>query len=165
MLWPLAVHGNPGIQESDWEHASLVRTALVHQETRRETDTCTGHVEALTPMKCNTWVNWTYKPWRLSWVCLVCKIRHYFHWAMIITAHKRSLRRLCFYTCLSVFLFTVGEYLGRYPPGQVHPPLGRYMPQQCILGYGSTSGRYASYWNAFLLQIRLVESYAFYTTY
>ena len=27
----------------------------------------------------------------------------------IFTAHKRSLRRLCFYTCLSVILFTVGE--------------------------------------------------------
>ena len=40
-------------------------------------------------------------------------------------------------------------------PGQVHPPwagtppLGRYSP--CIAGIRSTSGRYASYWNAFLL--------------
>ena len=46
----------------------------------------------------------------------------------IITARKRSLRRLCFYTCVSVILFTEGEYLNRYPPGrythpgQVHPP-------------------------------------------
>ena len=31
-----------------------------------------------------------------------------------------KLRRLCFYTCLSVHR---GEYLGRYPPwDQVHPP-------------------------------------------
>ena len=36
--------------------------------------------------------------------------------------------KVIFYTCLSVILFTGGEYLGRYPPGpgtpphQVHPP-------------------------------------------
>ena len=46
------------------------------------------------------------------------------------------------------------------PPGQVHP-LGRYTPMQVPPGAGtphpamhawirSTSGRYASYWNAFL---------------
>ena len=40
----------------------------------------------------------------------------------LFTARKRSLRRLCFYTCLSVILFTGGEV-----PGQVHPP-GRYTP-------------------------------------
>ena len=74
----------------------------------------------------------------------------------IFTARKRSLRRLCFYTCLSVHR---GEYLGRYPPRQVTPlrastpppgqvrPLGRYTPwagtppgqvqpppEQCMLG-------------------------------
>ena len=73
--------------------------------------------------------------------CLICDIN-------IFTAHKRSLRRLCFYTCLSVILFPGREYLGRYPlplgrytpragtpPRQVHPPgqdtpfpLGRYTP-------------------------------------
>ena len=37
---------------------------------------------------------------------------------VIIRAHKRSLRRLCFYTCLSVILFTGGV------PGQVHPQAG-----------------------------------------
>ena len=48
---------------------------------------------------------------------------------LIITARKRSLRRLCFYTCLSFILFTVGEYLTRYPPHQVHtPPQTRYTP-------------------------------------
>ena len=42
------------------------------------------------------------------------------------------------------------------PPGQVHPPLGRHTPWQvhprehCMLGDTTTSGRYASYWNAFL---------------
>ena len=42
----------------------------------------------------------------------------------------------------------------RYTPtpwDQVHPP-GRYPPrEQCMLGDTATSGRYASYWNAFLL--------------
>ena len=57
--------------------------------------------------------------------------------AWIFTARKQSLRRLCFHRCLSVHR---GEYLGRYPPGQVHPPwqvhppagtpLGRYTPWQ-----------------------------------
>ena len=45
----------------------------------------------------------------------------------IFTARKRSLRRLCFNTCLSVH--GGREYLGRYPPGrytprQVHPQAG-----------------------------------------
>ena len=35
------------------------------------------------------------------------------HYIIIFTARKRSLRRLCFYTCLSVILFTVGR--GWYP--------------------------------------------------
>ena len=73
----------------------------------------------------------------------------------LITARKRSLQMLCFYTCLSVILFTGGEYLGRYPPGRYTPqqvhPLGRYTPQQvhpqagtpptqCMLGYGQQAG-------------------------
>ena len=125
---------------------------------------------------------------------------------IIFTARKRSLRRLCFYTCLSVILFTggvpgqvhppgqvhhpqagrppqAGTPLGRYtpmagvpPPGQVHPPLGRYTPPRqahplagtppgqvhppgrypppgssACWEIRATSGRYASYWNAFLL--------------
>ena len=37
-----------------------------------------------------------------------------------------KLRRLCFYTCLSVILFT-GGVPGQVPPGQVHRP-GRYTP-------------------------------------
>ena len=39
---------------------------------------------------------------------------------LIITARKRSLRRLCFYTCLSVILFTgkVGLQLGGLHPGR-----------------------------------------------
>ena len=42
------------------------------------------------------------------------------------TARKRSLRRLCFYTCLSVILFTGGlsasVYAGIHPPGKQTPP-------------------------------------------
>ena len=81
---------------------------------------------------------------------------------------------------LSVILFTGGEYLGRYTPQQVHPlgrctlgqvhPLGRYTPQAGTPHWAGTPpwvgtpprqvhppirmsmrGRYASYWNAFLL--------------
>ena len=60
---------------------------------------------------------------------------------VFVTARKQSLRRLCFYTCLSVILFTVGgsTWAGT-PPGQEPPragtplppsrytPLGRYTP-------------------------------------
>ena len=51
----------------------------------------------------------------------------------LITARKRSLRRLCFYTCLSVILFTEGV------PGQVHPQAGTppgqvHLREQCMLG-------------------------------
>ena len=67
---------------------------------------------------------------------------------------------------LSVILFTWGEYLGRYPPsGRYTPgrytPLGRYpnplagTPPAMHAGIWSTSGRYASYWNAFLLDMKL----------
>ena len=57
----------------------------------------------------------------------------------IITTRKQSLRRLCFYTCLSVIQFTggitrAGTPLGRYLPG-------RYtLPWQCMLGYGQQVG-------------------------
>ena len=86
-----------------------------------------------------------------------------------------KLRRLCFYTCLSVILFTEGEYHGRYPSEQVHPhhvhpreqvcpragtcpskynpgqvhPQGRYP-----LADGYCCGPYASYWNAFLFTLQ-----------
>ena len=53
---------------------------------------------------------------------------------------------------------------GRHPPGQTsplgRPTMGRHPPAQCMLGYTpprpvhagirSTSGQYASHWNAFL---------------
>ena len=41
------------------------------------------------------------------------------------------------------------HFLGRYTPGQVHPP--QVHPLAVHARIRSTSGRYASYWNAFLL--------------
>ena len=83
----------------------------------------------------------------------------------IFTTHKRSLRRLCFYTCLSCILFTgglacmarggcawPGGMRGRGMGGMraMHAPLP---PQPDTTRYGrSMSGRYASYWNAFLFK-------------
>ena len=66
------------------------------------------------------------------------------HWKLIITPCKRSLRRLCFHRCLSVH---GGGVCGREAciMGGVHAPSGRYYE------IWSMSGRYASYWNAFLL--------------
>ena len=64
---------------------------------------------------------------------------------------------------LSVILFTRGGGVsgqvppGRYTPGQVHPP-GRYSPSPSVHAWiRSTSGRYASYWNAFLFLLILDE--------
>ena len=44
-----------------------------------------------------------------------------------------------------------GEYLGRYPSGQVHPP-GQVQLPAMHAGIRSISGRYPSYWNAFSLK-------------
>ena len=66
----------------------------------------------------------------------------------VITVRKRSLQRLCFYTCQSVILFTVG---GVCIQGGLHRGVGR-PPQIGYCRIRSTSGRYASYWNEFLLQ-------------
>ena len=102
------------------------------------------------------------------------------HREKIITARKRSLRRLCFYTCLSVHR-RGSTWAGTHtpgpgaPPGTRYPPipgtpprpgtpLGRYTPwagtppgtgtppqsSACWEIRATTSGRYASYWNAFL---------------
>ena len=66
----------------------------------------------------------------------------------LITVRKRSLRRLCFYPCLSVILFTGGLLPGVPGPGGAGPG-------GCVPGGnppdGYCCGRYASYWNAFLL--------------
>ena len=67
---------------------------------------------------------------------------------------------------LSVILFTGGGLPGKVPTRAGTPP-GRYTPRQVPLrqvppamhaGLRSTSGRYASYWNAFLLIISLPSS-------
>ena len=82
--------------------------------------------------------------WLLQQVWLAQQAMH-LQVCFLVTAHKRSLRRLCFYTCLSVILFTGGTCpgtLGRYIPR------GRYTPR-------SMSRRHASYWNAFLLSSAL----------
>ena len=86
-----------------------------------------------------------------TFICIMC----------LITARKRSLRRLCFYTCLSVILFTRGSasvHAGIHTPSpqeQTHreqtpweqtPPL-----RSACWEIRSTSGRYASYLNAYLL--------------
>ena len=72
----------------------------------------------------------------------------------IITARKQSLRRLCFYTCLS-FCPQSG---GVSAPGMG----GCLLPGGCLVETphdGYCCGRYASYWNAFLfiqLSIRML---------
>ena len=90
----------------------------------------------------------------------------------LISARKRSLRRLCFHRCLSVhgggcLPHCMLEYtpkadtpmrtpLGRHPALGRHPP-GRHPPADptCAVhaGIWSTSGWYASHWNAFLFVI------------
>ena len=98
-------------------------------------------------------------------------------WKHFITARKQSLQRLCFHRCLSVHSGVcpiacwdtphwADTLLGRHPPAQTpswadtplgRHPLGRHPPGQtppsCAVhaGMWSTSGRYASHWNAFLL--------------
>ena len=80
----------------------------------------------------------------------------------LITARRRSLRRLCFHTCLSVILFTGGCLpqciLGYTPPPRADTPWGADTPPATDTPRSSacweiraTSGRYASYWNAYLL--------------
>ena len=79
---------------------------------------------------------------------------------MFITARKRSLRRLCFYTCLSVHrgrstwagtpwqVHPPGMYT---PPRQVHPPdryplLGRYPQAGTPTGAGTPPGQVHTPW-------------------
>ena len=88
------------------------------------------------------------------------------------------MRRLCFYTCLS--FCPRGEYLGMYSSGtrytpsdqvhplaQVHPPYNQVHPLDQVHPPGSsagweisaTSGRYTSYWNAFLFFLAMQTFY------
>ena len=82
---------------------------------------------------------------------------------------KGSLRRLCFNTCLSVILLTGRGSASRgslHPGGPhrqggisihggLHP--GGSVSRGVYYGIRSTSGRYASYWNAFLFVILFVD--------
>ena len=98
---------------------------------------------------------------------------------VIFSTRKRSLRRLCFYTCLSVHkgegtwvgppqvqpLSRYTPWAGTPPPRQEQPPdrytpPGRYTPQPGTpptteyAGIRSTSRRYAPHSNAFLFVIK-----------
>ena len=125
---------------------------------------------------------------------------------LIITARKRSLRRLCFHKCLSVHSGGVCSiacwdtppgtrgrpFLGRHLPRQTPPPSGRRPPRQtprgrhypphrhplgqrppgqtppsCTVhaGIRSTSGWYASHWNAFLFWVGLTSQYPLWLNY
>ena len=78
----------------------------------------------------------------------------------VITARKRSLRRLCFHRYLSVHMGRGSGPLhagihtpsGRHPLGR-HNLLGRHPPGRHPPRIRSTSGRYASHWNAILFKI------------
>ena len=64
---------------------------------------------------------------------------------LIITARKRSLRRLCFHRCLSVHMLGLPHCMLRYTPRQTSPrqipPPGRHPPPvQCMLGCGQQAG-------------------------
>ena len=85
----------------------------------------------------------------------LCSSLRFYNAKIIIYRPLRSCARLYFYTCLS-FCPKGGVYLSMHwdtPPCPVHAgihpradtPLGRYPPPN-----GHWSGRYASYWNAFL---------------
>ena len=67
----------------------------------------------------------------------------------IFTARKRSLRRLCFYRCLSVHrgACVAGGMHGRRGMRATHAPPPPDTPDMVIR---TVSRQYASYWNAFL---------------
>ena len=74
----------------------------------------------------------------------------------VFTARKRRLRRLCFHRCLSVDrgVSLTETPLDRDPPGQRPAPLTDPPDRDPPHGQSTvTSGRYASYWNAFLFYI------------
>ena len=122
-----------------------------------------------------SWLHNSTLPGRLLRVCShVTKFSPIF-----FTSRKQSLRKLCFYTCLSAILFTGGGgacVAGGHALQGVHAwqggawvvggmgggghgrgacVMGACMPRtppSGYYGYGirSISGQYASYWNAFL---------------
>ena len=84
----------------------------------------------------------------------------------IFTARKRSLGQGNIFSSVCQEFCSRGarKYLGRYPPFEQVPPSGRYTPLWAGTPPGSsacweiwaTSGRYASYWNAFLLRFKCI---------
>ena len=56
----------------------------------------------------------------------------------------------CLPHCMLGYATPIPGTRGRHPPGNRHPP-GSRPPAQCMLG--ATSVWYASYWNAYLLQM------------
>ena len=81
---------------------------------------------------------------------------------ILVTARKRSLRRLCFYTCLSFCSHCLPQcMLGytpppagtRHHPGKQTPPQEADTPSACWEIW-ATSGPYASYWNAYLFTFK-----------
>ena len=95
----------------------------------------------------------------------------------LVTVRKRSLRRLCFYTCLS-FCSQGGSasvHAG-IPPPHLPPPGTRHPPDQTPPEQtppwdqtappsgsrdGYCCGRYASYWNAFLLNCNYLDKFCY----
>ena len=68
-----------------------------------------------------------HPPWSTSG-----RYASYWYAFVSITTCKRSLRRLCFYTCLSVILFTGGALSGGVVPG----PGGYLLPGGCLVRRG-----------------------------
>ena len=89
---------------------------------------------------------------------------------VMFTARKRSLRRLCFYTCMSVILFTGGclpQCMLGYTPEEQTPPRADIprsrnpspgqtplLPSACWEIW-TTNRRCASYWNGYLFHMRV----------
>ena len=109
-------------------------------------------------ISCSFWENLYVgaSPWRVcspsyweSWIrpCLWLKVTALY----FITARKRSLQRLCFYTCLSFCSRGVGGGVCLSACWDTIPSPGtRYPLHSACWEIRSTSGRYASYWNAIL---------------
>ena len=61
-----------------------------------------------------------------------CSGRYASYWNAVLLPPTNDVSDKVIFLCLSVILFTGGEYLGRYTPQQVHPlagtPPGRYPP-------------------------------------
>ena len=95
------------------------------------------------------------------YVKLSCKV---LFCSNIVTILNSICGKVMFYTCLSVIQFTGGWVggCGRNPPGR--HPLGRHLPRQNSPQQtprdGHCSGRYASYWNVFLLNLEMFCSVA-----